>query len=118
MLLFIFLSDWVAVTPQIRFTATPNPVPDRENLQLTCTVTAEPSANFSEIVRIFPDGSEELVTNASNPTGMREFQVAHPIPNVKFSRDNGAVFECRSLNANGPEDESITILVQSELYIE
>ena len=98
--------------------ASPNPVPRGGNPLLTCTVTAEPSANFSEIVRIFPDGKEELVANASNPTGMREFSVTYPFPSVRFPQDDGAVFECRSLNANGPEDESITIIVQGELYIE
>ena len=86
------------------------------NLLLRCIITAEPSANFSEIVRITSDG-EELVANVSNPTGMREFLVTYTFPSVRFPQDDGAVFECRSLNTNGPEAASITIIVQGELYI-
>ena len=85
------------------------------NPLLTCVVTAEPLANFSEIVRILPDGREEQVANISNPMGVREFQMTYTFMNVRFPRDDGAVFECRSSNANGPEAESITIIVQGEI---
>ena len=115
---YLCSSDWVAVTPQIRFMASPNPVPENGDPLLMCIVTAEPSANFSEIVRILPDGGEELVANMSNPTGDRQFQVTSILMNVKFQRDDGATFQCRSLNANGPEAVNITIIVQGELYIE
>ena len=92
-------------------------MPDRRALQLTCIVTAEPSANFSEIVRIRSDG-EELVANVSNPTGMREFEVTYTFTSVRFPRDDRARFLCRSSNANGFAELSITIVVQGELYIE
>ena len=87
------------------------------NLLLTCIVTAEPLANFSEIVRITSDG-EEVVANISNSMGDRTFQVSYLFERVRFPQDDGARFECRSSNANGPEAKSITIIVQGELYIE
>ena len=86
------------------------------NTILTCIVTGEPLANFSEIVRITSDG-EEQVANVSNSMGDRTFEVTYLFENVRFPQDDGAVFECRSSNANGPEAESITITVQGELYI-
>jgi hypothetical protein len=107
-----------AVTPQIEFTTNPNPVAVNRDPILTCVVTAAPSANFSEIVRIFPDGGEDMVANMSNPAGEREFTLSYTFMNVRFPRDDGAVFECRSINANGPADPGrITITVQGELYI-
>jgi hypothetical protein len=83
---------------------------------LECIVTAEPSANFSEIVRITSDG-EEVVANVSNPMGDRQFPLRYTFRNVRFPQDDQAMFECRSINANGPaEPERITITVQGELY--
>ena len=93
-------------------------VPVGGNPLLTCTVTAVPAANFSEIVRIFPGGREEVLTNATNPDDDREFSLAYSFANVKFPRDNGALFRCRATNANGPEEADVTIIVQGELYIE
>ena len=92
-------------------------MPETEETILTCIVTAEPLANFSEIVRITSDG-EEVVTNISNSMGDRTFQGTYLFENVRFPQDDGAMFECRSSNANGLEAESITIIVQGELYIE
>ena len=104
------------VTPQIQFTADPNPVSVNGDLLLRCIITAEPFANFSEIVRITSDGAEEVVANMSNPTGEREFQVTYLFMNVRFPWDDGARFECRSSNANGPEAVPVTIIVQGEIY--
>ena len=87
------------------------------NTILTCIVTAEPLANFSEIVRITSDG-EEVVANISNSMDDRTFQVAYLFERVRFPQDDGAMFECRSSNAKGPGAESITITVQGELYVE
>ncbi len=59
-----------------------------------------------------------MVANISNPAGEREFTLSYTFRNVKFPRDDRAVFECRSINANGPANVSITLTVQGELYIE
>ena len=104
-----------AVTPQIRFMANPHPVVVNMNTILTCVVTAETLANFSEIVRI---GDREVVANVSNSMDDRTFQGTHLFSTVRFPRDDGAIFECRSSNANGPEAVRITITVQGEFYIE
>ena len=106
------------VTPQIQFTANPNPVPINGDLLLRCIITAEPFASFSEIVRITSNGAEEVVANMSNPTGEREFQVTYHFMNVRFPQDDGAKFECRSSNANGPEavPVTITVIVQGKIY--
>jgi hypothetical protein len=104
-----------AVTPQIWFTANPNPVAVNGDTTLECVITAEPSTSFSEIFRIFPDGDEEMVTNVSNPTGDREFLLRYTFRRVRFPRDHQAMFECRSINAKGPADPlRITIIVQGE----
>ena len=108
----------IAVTPQITFTASPPRVPVGESTLLTCTITAVPTANFSEIVRIMPDGDKEVIANVSNPMGDREFRVEYRLSNVRFARDNRAVFRCRATNNNGEEVEPLTIIVQGELYLE
>ena len=87
------------------------------NPLLICIITAEPLANFSEIVRITSDG-EEVVANISNSMDNRTFQVTYLFERVRFPRDDGTMFECRSSNGNGPQATSITITVQGELYIE
>ena len=97
--------------------AEPNPVEVTESTTLRCIVTAEPLANFSEIVRITSDG-EEVVANASNSMDKRTFEVSYTFKSVRFPQDDGAMFECRSINANGLEAEPVTIIVQGELYIE
>ena len=108
----------IAVTPQIMFTASPPRVPVGESTLLTCTITAVPAANFAEIVRILPSEEEEVVANASNPMGDREFQVEYRLKNMRFSRDNGAVFRYRATNANGEQVQDLTIIVKGELYVE
>ncbi len=58
-----------------------------------------------------------MVANVSNPTGEREFPLRYTFRNVRFPQDDQAMFECRSINANGPAaSERITITVQGELY--
>ena len=99
--------------------ANPNPVEVTDNTILRCIVTAEPLANFSEIVRITSDGEEVVpVANVSNSMDERTFEVSYTFKRVRFPQDDRVMFECRSINANGPEAEHITIVVQGELYIE
>ena len=93
-------------------------VPVRGNTILTCTITAEPVANSSQIVRIMPDGEQIVVANGSNPYGDRQFQVSYMFSGVRFPADNGALFQCRSTNDNGPNAVNLTIIVQGEPYIE
>ena len=95
--------------------ANPNPVEVTDNTILKCMVTAEPLTNFLEIVRITSDG-EKVVANVSNSMDNRTFQGTYLFPTVRFPQDDGAIFECRSSNANGPEAVRITITVQGEVY--
>ena len=108
----------IAVIPQIMFVASQPMVPVRGNTLLTCTITAEPTANSSQIVRILPDGEQIVVANGFNPNGDREFQVQYMFNRVRFPADDGAFFQCRSTNDNGPNATNLTIIVQGEPYIE
>ena len=97
------------------FEATPSAiVPRGDTPQLKCTVTAVPPANNPEIVRIFSDGTEEVVANVTNPDGERELLLRHVLEGVRFPEDDGAIFECRAINANGEAVERVTIIVQGE----
>ena len=106
------------VSTGCRFMANPHPVVVNMNTILTCVVTAESLANFLEIVRIRSDGDRKVVANVSNSMDDRTFQGTYLFSTVRFPRDDGAIFECRSSNANGPEAVRITITVQGEFYIE
>ena len=86
-------------------------------MTLTCTTTAQPVANFSEIVRIM-DGDEVVVANQTNDAGDREFMVVYIFDNPAFPDDDGAMFQCRATNDNGLAVEDVMIVVQGELYIE
>ena len=108
----------IAVTPQIDFTASPQRVPVGGSTLLTCNITAVPAANRLEIVRIMPNGEEDMVANVSNPMADREFQVEYRLRNVRFSQDNGTVFQCRATNAIGRQVQDLTITVQGEVYTE
>lgn len=99
--------------------ATPSAIVPRGGTpQLKCTVMAVPPANNSEIVRIFPDETEEVLANVTNPDGERELRLRHVLEGVRFPEDDGAIFECRAINANGEAVERVRITVQGELYIE
>ena len=87
-------------------------------MTLTCTITAQPVANFSEIVRIMPDGDEVVVANQTNDAGDREFMVVYVFENPAFPDDDRAMFQCRATNDNGLAVEDVMIVVQGELYIE
>ena len=93
-------------------------VPRGNRVTLTCTVTAQPVGNFSEIVRIMDDGEEIVLRNQTNDAGYREFMVVYVFENPRLQEDDGAVFECRATNDNGLAVVSVTIVVQGELYIE
>ena len=109
---------FIVVTPQIVFVASPQSVPVCDNVLLICTITAEPLTNFSEIVRIMPNGEDDVLANSSNPNDLRRFSLSTMITRTKFQRDNGAMFVCRATNANGPGEDDITITVRGGLYIE
>ena len=108
----------IAVTPQIEFTADRLTVPAGGTTFLRCTVTAEPTANSSQIVRIMPNGQQMVVANQNNSDGERVFEVAFMFEKVRFQRDDGALFQCQATNDNGPAAGNLTITVQGELYIE
>ena len=88
------------------------------NLVLTCTIIAEPTANFSEIVRIMPNGEKNSLNSNNNPMGDRRFLLDFMFRNARFPQDDGAIFQCRATNANGEAARNLTITVQGELYIE
>ena len=115
---FLCCSDLVTVTPELEFAASPNPVREGGTPLLTCTITAVPAANFSEILRVRADGTEESVANVSNSADSREFAVTYPFANVRSPRDNGTVFRCRATNVNGDAQADVSITVEGELYIE
>ena len=108
----------IAVTPQINFVADRSMVPVGGNTQLTCTITAEPVANSSQIVRIMSNGDLVVEAEELNPDGVREFDVTYMFNRVNFPEDDGAIFQCRATNDNGLATQNITIIVQGELYIE
>ena len=105
----------IAATPQIDFVASPSTVPVGVNTLLTCTITAEPVANSSQIVRIIPNREPDVLAEELNPDGDREFQVTYMFNRVNFPDDNGAEFQCRSTNDNGLATQNIMITVQGEL---
>ena len=88
------------------------------NALLTCTITAEPVATFSEIVRIMPSGENDSLSSSNNPMGDRQFLLRYTFENARFPEDDGAIFQCRATNANGDSARNLTITVQGELYIE
>ena len=95
--------------------ASPQPARVGATVQLRCTITAEPLANFSEIVRIVPNGEDDVLVNSSNPNDDRQFALSVTIIRPKFQQDNGAMFVCRATNANGPAEDDITIIIQGGL---
>ena len=114
-----FMLIWsIAVTPQINFMASPSMVPVDGNTLLTCTITAEPVANFSQIVRIIPNGEPAVLAEELNPDGDRKFELTYMFNRVNFPDDDGAEFQCRATNDNGLNTQNIMITVQGELYIE
>ena len=115
---YLFLFSPIAVAPQIMFMANPEPVPIGVSPQLTCTITAEPLANSSEIVRIMPNGQEQVLLRDDNPMDHREFMLIVTIRRVRFPQDDRALFQCRVTNANGVQVQSLTITVQGELHME
>ena len=96
--------------------ADPLMVPRGQRVTLTCTITAQPVANYSEIVRIMDNGKQVVLDNQTNDAGDREFVVRTVLDNPAFPEDDGAVFECRAINDNGIAVENVTIVVQGELY--
>ena len=109
--------QFATVTPQIKFELL-TPVVEEGGMQtLTCTVTAQPVATFAEIVRFTSTGERMVVANDSNVAGDMEFRLRHPFT-AQFPEDDGALFQCRAENANGPDSVNVTIMVQGELYME
>ena len=79
-------------------------------------VAAQPVATFAQIARFV--GNEMVVLETVNNTDMlREFSVTNT-STADFNEDDGAVFECLAVNANGNATTNATITVQGELYIE
>ena len=79
-------------------------------------VTAQPVATFVEIARF--NGNERVVLeNVTNTDMMREFSVTYQF-NVAFKNDDGVIFQCLAINANGNATANATLVVQGELYIE
>ena len=107
----------IAATPQIRFVASPSTVPVGRNTLLTCTITAEPAVNSSQIVRIIPNREPDVLAEEPNSDGVREFEVTYIFNRVNFPKDDGAEFQCRATNDNGLATQNIMITVQGELYI-
>ena len=108
----------IAVTLGIlMFVADPPMVPRGQRVTLRCTITAQPTVNFSEIVRIM-DGDEVVVANQTNDAGDREFMVVYVFENPAFPDDDRAMFQCRAMNDNGLAVENVTIIIQGELYID
>ena len=102
------------VTPEVTFDNVTTP--ERMSVTLTCTVTAVPEANFTEIVR-FVDGERIQLVNDTNERGMRSFTVTYSFEPL-FVDDNGAVFQCLSINDNGVATANSILTVQGGLYIE
>ena len=103
----------IAVTPQITFVADPPVVRVGQSVLLTCTIIAEPMANFSEIVCIMPSGEEISLISDNNPLGDT---LQYTFENATFPRDDRALFQCRAINANGEAVQNLTITVQG-IYI-
>ena len=84
-------------------------------LTLVCMVNAQPLATFAQIARFM--GNESLVpkTVNYNTDMMREFNVTYQFT-ANFNNDDGAVFQCFAVNANGNATRNATITVQGELY--
>ena len=102
------------VTPQLTFGKVTTP--ERMPVTLTCTVMAEPEADFTEIVR-FVAGERIQLVNDTNEEGMRSFTVTYSFEPL-FVDDNGAVFQCLSINDNGVATANSILTVQGGLYIE
>ena len=85
---------------------------------MTCTVTALPVANFSEIVRFSSLTGERMVVASDNNTaGDMQFILTHTFT-ANFPADDGALYQCLAVNDNGPNSDNVTIIVQGELYLE
>ena len=89
-------------------------VQTQRSFTLRCVVTAQPVATFAQIARFV--GNETVVLETVNNTDMmREFSVTNT-STADFNEDDGAVFECLAVNANGNATRNATITVQGELY--
>ena len=87
-------------------------VPVLGSTLLTCTITAEPVADSAQIVRNMANGEQVVVSNQTNPTGEREFQVTYMFNNVRFPEDDEALFQCQGTNDDGLATQNLTITVQ------
>ena len=97
------------------FVVDPPMVPRGYRVTLTCTITAQPMANSSEIVRIMDNGDQIVLANQTDDVGIREFIVTYILENPAFPEDDGAVFQCRTTNDNGLAVENVMLVVQGEL---
>ena len=84
-------------------------------LTLVCMVNAQPLATFAQIARFM--GNESLVpkTVNNNTDMMREFNVTYQFT-ANFNDDDGAVFQCFAVNANGNATRNATVTVQGGHY--
>lgn len=85
------------------------------SVTLTCNVMAVPVANFTEVVRLVGGDRIQLV-NDTNERMLTTFTVMYSFTPV-FPDDDGALFQCLSVNDNGVATGNSILTVQGEFYI-
>lgn len=90
-------------------------VPERMSVTLTCNVRAVPVATFAEIVRLCGEERVQLV-NDTNERMLTTLSVMYSFIPI-FSDDDGAHFQCLSINDYGVATDNSTLTVQGRLYI-
>ena len=114
-IVYVYRALLFAAVPELMFEALPPMVPvGYEVIFIICVITAQPIANFFQLVHILDDGMEVIVATENNSNSHRRFSVAFLLRNPTFPEDDGAVYQCQATNDIGLAVLNVTIVVQGE----